>query len=130
MQVRDRRSPRTEFESYVWRAATVLEAQGWHVVRRDVDPDAPWHLIARKAQKWRVLQVVSPATAPPQRQAARLELGHVARIPHRLGTMEQWLAHQRPDGHLSFGAYTLNAQRWATPDDTSSESLIALLGVS
>jgi hypothetical protein len=116
-----------EFSSYVTHAATLLAAQGWRLVRRDDDPAAPWHVITRKQHKWRVVQILSPTSTLAERQSARLELGDAARVPHAVGTMEQWLAHVRPDGYVTFGPYTLNAQRWASPHDTTGEVLIAQL---
>lgn len=93
-----------------------LSGQGWKIMGRQDEDDASWHLLARKGSRWRVIQLLPPAVTPQERQARRLELGDTIRMPSRSGTMEQWLAHLRPDGHLSFGPYVLNAQRWAGSD--------------
>jgi|GEM_PF-1377491 len=107
----------TEFADFVREAAVSLETQGWKIVQRSTDPDAVWHLIARKGHKYRVVQIVLPATGPAGRQNSRALLGEQVRLPSQLGTMEQWLAHVRPNGYVSFGPYVLNAQRWAGTDD-------------
>jgi hypothetical protein len=90
-----------------------LRAQGWVVVRRYAHPDAAWHFAARRGKRWRVIQIVAPAAAPADLQRWRLALGEAARLPPRLGSMEQWLGHVRPDGRVTFGAYVLHGQRWA-----------------
>lgn len=99
------------------RAVRDITGQGWNVVQQQTDELAMWHLIARKGERWRVIQVVPPATAPSVRQSRRLDLGNAVRMPARAGSMEQWLAHVRPDGQVSFGPYLLNAQRWANSDE-------------
>jgi hypothetical protein len=104
------------FMHLVDRAAEVLAGDGWRVLRRVSDPEAPWHLVVRKATRLRVIQVEEPATPPAHRQEARIALGAAARLPSSLGTMEQWLAHVRPNGYVTFGPYLLNAQRWAGTD--------------
>jgi hypothetical protein len=103
-------------------AVLVLEAQGWKVSRRQEKLDAPWHLAARKGEKWRLVQIMLPASTPAHCQEARRHLGEVAQLPARLGSMEQWMAHIRPDGRVTFGPYTLNPQLWGN-DTTALERL-------
>ena len=108
------------FELFVETAASVLTAEGWKVLKRDDAVDADWHLIAKKGHKLRIVQVSPPASDPDARQDGRQRLGESVRLPGPLGTMEQWLAHVRPDGHVTFGPYVLNAQHWA---DTNGDAL-------
>ena len=112
----------TTLAEFLDEAAAVLEAQGWKVSRRHAEYDAPWHLGARKGEKWRLVQIMLPASAPAQCQEARRVLGEVAQLPARLGSMEQWMAHVRPDGRVTFGPYTLNPQLWGN-DTTALERL-------
>lgn len=102
----------TTLDDFLREAATVLEAQGWKVAKRQPASGAPWHLAARKGEKWRLVQVLPPATAPTICQEGRRQLGELAQLPARLGSMEQWMAHIRPDGRVTFGPYTLNPQIW------------------
>jgi hypothetical protein len=37
--------------------------------------------------------------------------------------MEQWLAHVRPNGYVTFGPYVLSAQRWAVDREEALASL-------
>ncbi len=104
----------TTLEEFLTEAAAVLEAQGWKVARRYPECDAPWHLAARKGEKWRLVQIMLPASAPAQCQEARKHLGEMAQLPARLGSMEQWMAHVRPDGRVTFGPYILNPQIWGS----------------
>lgn len=90
----------------------MLEAQGWKVARRQFEPEGAWHLAARKGEKWRLVQVMLPATCPAECQEGRRRLGEAGQLPARLGSMEQWMAHVRPDGRVTFGPYTLNPQIW------------------
>jgi hypothetical protein len=102
------------FALLVEQAASQIAGQGWTILKRETDDEAAWHIVAAKAKRLRVVQIVPPATPPTVRQEARLRLGEAARLPGSLGSMEQWLAHVRPDGRCLFGAFLLNAQRWAT----------------
>ena len=108
------------FQLFVEAAAGGLVAEGWKLLKRDDAPDADWHLIAKKGHKLRIVQVSAPATSTDARQDGRQRLGENVRLPGPLGTMEQWLAHVRPDGHVTFGPYVLNAQHWA---DTNGDAL-------
>ena len=63
-----------------------------------------------------------PATAPGECQEARRLLGEAGQLPARLGSMEQWMAHVRPDGRVTFGPYTLNPQIWGS-DNQAIERL-------
>jgi hypothetical protein len=112
----------TTLEDFLKEASAVLEAQGWKVARRLPDEESPWHLAARKGEKWRLVQVMLPASAPATCQEARKLLGEVAQLPARLGSMEQWMAHVRPDGRVTFGPYTLNPQLWGS-DTTALDRL-------
>lgn len=112
----------TNLDDFLREAAAVLEAQGWKVAQRQSVLDAAWHLAARKGEKWRLVQVVLPATHPSQCQEGRKLLGESVQLPARLGSMEQWMAHVRPDGRVTFGPYTLNPQLWGN-DHTALERL-------
>ena len=102
----------TTLEDFLREAAAVLEAQGWKVARRQGQAGVAWHLASRKGEKWRLVQVMLPATCPAECQEGRRLLGETAQLPARLGSMEQWMAHVRPDGRVTFGPYTLNPQIW------------------
>ena len=104
----------TSLDDFLREAAAVLEAQGWKVAHRHPLTDSPWHLAARKGEKWRLVQVLPPATAPVRCQEGRKLLGEHAMLPARLGSMEQWMAHVRPDGRVTFGPYILNPQIWGS----------------
>lgn len=114
-------------DEFLKEAAATLEAQGWKVARRQPTVGAAWHLAARKGEKWRLIQVLLPATAPAQCQEGRRLLGELAQLPGRLGSMEQWMAHVRPDGRVTFGPYILNAQIWGS-DNGAVERLGLALG--
>jgi hypothetical protein len=105
------------FTLLINQAVRDLVGQGWNVLQQQTEEVAPWHLIVHKGERWRIVQLVAPATAPTLLQSRRLALGDAVRMPSRVGTMEQWLAHVRPDGHISFGPYVLNGQRWAGSDE-------------
>ena len=107
-------APRREsaMRDIVSQAARELTTGGWTIVERTTNEAAPWHLIAERGARRRVVQIAPPETPPALRQARRLELGEAVRLPTQGGTMEQWLAHVRPDGRVSFGPYVLNGQRW------------------
>ncbi|MBI3974169.1 MAG: hypothetical protein HY332_23060 [Chloroflexi bacterium] len=124
MQLPDHRP--TKLDEFLESAAAVLEAQGWKVARRQTTLDAPWHLAARKSEKWRLVQIMLPATAPAKCLEARRLLGEMAQLPARLGSMEQWMAHVRPDGRVTFGPYTLNPQIWGS-DNGAIERLGLIL---
>ena len=112
----------TTLDDFLREAAAALEAQGWKVARRQDAPGAAWHLAARKGEKWRLVQVILPATVPARCQEGRRLLGEAAQLPARLGSMEQWMAHVRPDGRVTFGPYTLNPQLWGS-DHSALERL-------
>ena len=114
----------TTLDDFLREAAAVLEAQGWKVMKRQAVCEAPWHLAARKGEKWRLVQVLLPATSPTVCQEGRRQLGELAQLPARLGTMEQWMAHVRPDGRVTFGPYTLNPQIWGS--DTQAVDRLGL----
>ncbi len=115
----------TTLDDFLKEAAAVLEAQGWKVTQRQCGQEAPWHLAARKGEKWRLVQVMLPASTPLHCQAARKVLGELAQLPARLGSMEQWMAHVRPDGRVTFGPYTLNPQLWGS--DTQALERLGLV---
>jgi hypothetical protein len=60
--------------------------------------------------------VLAPATAPADRQQERIRLGQAARLSGRTGTMEQWLGHVRPGGHVTFGHDVLTGAVWGGVD--------------
>jgi hypothetical protein len=111
-------------------ARAQLQREGWRVVRTQSAPQMAWHLVARKATKLRVVQVLPPLTPAPTRQAARLTLGDTVRLPNSAGTMEQWVAHVRPDGRVSFAPYVLNGHRWAPTTPEGAVESLRLLGVA
>jgi hypothetical protein len=115
--------PPESLAQFVEAAAAALRAQEWKIVRQQEGADAIWHLVAKKASKLRVVQVELPGTPPADRQERRHLLGDLVRMPSSLGTMEQWLAHVRPNGYVTFGPYVLSAQRWA---DDREEALASL----
>ena len=101
----------------VWRhlvtlAAERLNGDGWKVEATRQDPESPWHVAARRGQKWCVVQLLEPASAASTRQARRRDLGQSVRLTPRHGTMQQWAAHIRPGGRVVFGAETLNGLAW------------------
>ena len=98
-------------------AVRQLTREGWTVCAVHADADAPWHVAARRGARWRVVQVLAPATGSHERQAGRLRLGEAARIPAALGRMEQWLAHVQPGGHLTFGRDALCGADWGHDRD-------------
>jgi hypothetical protein len=110
-------------------AARQLRGDGWRVEQSRSDPADLWHLVARKAQKLRVVQILPPLTPAPARQAARVLLGENVRLSRELGAMEQWVPHVRPDGRIIFAPYVLNGQHWepTTPEGVmQSLRLLAL----
>ena len=94
-------------------AATRLRAIGWDVAAVHYESAAPWHLAARRASRWRVVQVLAPATPAVVRQDRRRALGEAVRLTVKQGTMEQWSAHIRPGGRIVFGSEVLNGTIWA-----------------
>ncbi|HEX2035127.1 MAG TPA: hypothetical protein VHS99_13160 [Chloroflexota bacterium] len=113
----------TTLDDFLREAAAVLEAQGWKVTQCQTEDGVAWHLAARKGDKWRLVQVVLPATCPADCQEGRRRLGEAAQLPARLGSMEQWMAHIRPDGRVTFGPYTLNPQIWGNNQHNALERL-------
>jgi len=107
----------TSLDDFLREAITVLEAQGWRIVRQSTEEAVPWHIAGRKGEKWRLIQIVTPATSHTVTQSGRRLLGQHVQLPARLGTMEQWVAHIRPDGRCNFGPYTLNPQVWGSDND-------------
>jgi hypothetical protein len=103
-------------DAFIAVAARQLKAAGWTIARCRGGPDAPWHLAARRGELWRVVQVLAPATDSAGRQRERLRLGQAARLSRRTGTMEQWLAHVRPGGHVTFGHDVLASAIWGRPE--------------
>jgi hypothetical protein len=107
-------------DDFIAVAARQLKAAGWKISRCRGGRDAPWHLAAHKGDRWRVVQVLAPATSPAHRQQERIRLGQAARLSGRTGTMEQWLGHVRPGGHVTFGHDVLTGAVWGgvdTPDE-------------
>jgi hypothetical protein len=103
-------------DDFIAAAARQLKAAGWKISRCRGGRDAPWHLAAHKGDRWRVVQVLAPATAPADRQQERIRLGQAARLSGRTGTMEQWLGHVRPGGHVTFGHDVLTGAVWGGVD--------------
>jgi hypothetical protein len=93
-------------------AARQLTADGWEIARCRGSAEAAWHLAASKGAKWRVVQVLVPATAPARRLQDKIRLGEAAQLGARAGSMEQWLAHVRPGGHVTFGRDVLSGSAW------------------
>jgi hypothetical protein len=79
--------------------------------------DAPWHVAAQRGAKWRVIQVLAPATGARERLSRRIQLGESAQLPACLGSMELWHAHVQPGGHLTFGCDALSGTAWGTDRD-------------
>jgi hypothetical protein len=115
-------------DDFVAEAAKQLQADGWAIARCDSAPDAAWHVAARKGARWLVVQVLIPATVIASRCADKLRLGHTVHLPSKLGRMEQWLAHVRPDGHVTFSHDSLSSSAWATTE--SDQEVYARLGLS
>jgi len=101
------------WERLVDLATTRLRSDGWSVAAVHREPLAPWHVAATKASRWRVVQILPPATPATDRHDRRLSLAHSVRLAAKQGTMEQWLAHTRPGGRVIFGAEILYGQMWA-----------------
>jgi hypothetical protein len=120
------RGGRDAFHALVQEAVAVLLGENWRVLRRQEEQDAPWHLLVAKGQRLRVIQLIAPATPARARQASRERLGATVQMPSVLGTMEQWLAHVRPDGRTRFGPYVLNAQRWSNAPWDATGALVRL----
>ena len=99
-------------EEFIAEAARQLKAAGWRIARCRGGQDAAWHLAAWKGERWRVVQVLAPATERARRQQARVRLGQAAQLPARAGSMEQWLGHVRPGGHITFGHDVLSGAAW------------------
>jgi hypothetical protein len=116
----------TTLDDFLREAAAVLEATGWKVARRQCQSGVAWHLAARKGEKWRLVQIMLPATCPSECQEGRRLLGETAQLPARLGSMEQWMAHVRPDGRVTFGPYTLNPQIWGNTQNALERLQLAL----
>lgn len=98
-------------EDFVAEAARQLKSGGWDIAQRDSHGDV-WHIVARRGMKWRVVQVLVPATELATRQRDKLRLGNAAQLSFRAGSMEQWLAHIRPGGHVTFGRDVLRGTAW------------------
>lgn len=108
-------------------AARQLVAEGWIVRRIRSDAGAPWHVAAHRGTKWRVVQVLAPATGAGERQRSRVQLGTAAQIPSYLGSMELWHAHVRPGGYLTFGRDLLSGSAWGS--DRDETHLLQRLGL-
>jgi hypothetical protein len=115
-------------DEFVAEAARQLQADGWAIARRHSAPDAVWHVAARKGTHWLVVQVLVPATVIASRREDKLRLGHTVHLSSKLGKMEQWLAHVRPDGHVTFGHDSLSSSAWATAE--SEQEVCARLGLN
>ena len=100
-------------------AVRQLTREGWKVCGIRPEADSPWHVVAQRGVKWRVVQVLAPATAPRERQMRRLRLGEAAQIPTSLGRMETWLAHVRPGGRLIFSHDSLSGSAWGSDPDAA-----------
>jgi hypothetical protein len=107
-------------EEFVAVAARQLKAAGWTIARCRGGRDAPWHLAARKGERWRVVQVLAPEMESASRLQERIRLGQSARLSGKTGTMEQWLGHIRPGGHVTFGHDVLSRAAWGT-NETQQE---------
>ena len=99
-------------DDFIAVAAHQLKAAGWKIAQCRGGREEPWHLAAHKGERWRVVQVLAPATAPASRHLERIRLGQAARLSGRTGTMEQWLGHVRPGGHVTFGHDVLTGAVW------------------
>jgi hypothetical protein len=100
-------------DDFIAEAARQLKADGWRIARCRGGGDAAWHLAATRGAKWRVVQVLVPATAPARRQRDKMRLGEAAQLSANTGRMEQWLAHVRPGGYVTFGQDVLSGTAWA-----------------
>ena len=124
------RRPRTVAD-LVPEAARRLAAAGWRVLYAQATTAAAWHLIAatgrERSARWCVVQLLLPGADAAARHDGRQRLGTAALVPVRLGTMEQWVAHVRPDGQLAFGVDVLSGHAWRG-DDPSAEALGDRLG--
>ena len=103
-------------DEFVAEAAKQLRADGWVIARSHSGAEAAWHVAARKGARWLVVQVLAPATAFASRRADKFRLGHEAHLPNKMGKMEQWLAHVRPDGKVTFGHDALSSSAWVTTE--------------
>lgn len=119
-------NPAESLEVLLQTATAELQGDHWKIMRQDDRLEAPWHLVVHKGNRWRVIQLLPPSTSSADRQARRRDLGETVRLPTRLGTMEQWLAHMRPNGSITFGPYVLTAQAWSIVDSTEDEALARL----
>ena len=99
-------------EDFIAEAARQLKGDGWKIARCQGGRDAVWHLAARKAARWRVVQVLVPATVPTSRLQDKVRLGQAAQLSAKAGSMEQWLAHVSPRGHITFGRDVLSSMNW------------------
>ena len=100
-------------DDFIAEAARQLKGDGWTIAQCRHDAGIAWHVAARKGERWLVVQVLGPGTAPASRQEEKLRLGSAAQMPVKSGRMEQWLAHVRPDGYVTFGHDTLSGSAWA-----------------
>ena len=104
-------------------ATARVRSSGWRVAQARAEPEATWHLVARRGAQWLVIQVLAPGSSGAERRARRRQLGEEVRLASRRGTMEQWFAHVQPGGHLVFGSDALNGLLWsaAGEDDAAIE---------
>ena len=114
-------------EDFIAEAAKQLKAAGWRIARCQGGPDVAWHLAARRGGRWRVVQVLVPATLPASRQQERIRLGQAAQLTGRAGSMEQWLGHIRPGGHVTFGLDILSGSVWGRQE--TEQELTERLGL-
>jgi hypothetical protein len=108
-------------EDFIAEAARQLKADNWTIARCRHDAGVAWHVAARKGEQWLVVQVLGPGTAAASRQRDKLRLGEAARLPSKAGRMEQWLAHVRPGGRVTFGHDTLSAYAWAVASESDQQ---------
>ena len=99
-------------DELVVQAARQLAADGWRIVRCRGGIDSTWHLVGALGERLRVVQVLPPATPAASRQRDKLRLGQTAQMSTKAGSMEQWLAHIRPGGRVTFGRDVLSGGMW------------------
>ena len=99
-------------EDFIAVAARQLKADGWKIARCQGGRDAAWHLAARRGERWRLVQVLLPGTVPAGRQQGKIRLGEAGQLSAKAGSMEQWVAHVRPGGHVTFAHDVLSGFAW------------------
>lgn len=104
--------PAPTLRDFVAQAALQLKAAGWRIARCRGGSDVAWHLVATQGERLRVVQVLAPATSSASRQQDKRRLGREAQLATKAGSMEQWLAHIRPGGRVTFGLDVLSGSMW------------------